>query len=573
MKILLTSLNAKFVHTSLSVYSLKAFAKEYKDNIDITEFTINNGLDHCLKIIAQKNPDVIGFSTYIWNINETLSLISNIKKILPNTKIILGGPEVSYNPKTYLNYADFVVSGEGEKPFYELLRFFDNKTSLSEIGGICYKSDTGIVENINTKNINLSDIPFPYEDISSFKNKIIYYESSRGCPYSCSYCLSSIENGVRFLSEGRVKDDLAIFLENKPKQVKFVDRTFNANIEHTMMIWRFLINNDNGFTNFHFELSANTITNEMIDLLKTARVGLFQFEIGVQTTNENTLKEIDRKLSNEQIFNAVRKILALKNIHVHVDLIAGLPYEDINSFKKSFNDTFALQADMLQLGFLKLLHGSKLRVDSDKYGIIYRDYAPYEVLKTKDISYLELEKLKGVEEMVDIFNNNGKYRNTIAYAKTLFASPFDMFLNLYEHLENSKDMLASVSKSSFRTLFYDVTKDDFVKNLLRYDLLTHENINNLPENIQGEKINISRESTENIYQNETLFKCHIDNKISKKQIIRNSKIERFDYDIDEYVNSGKIIKNDTFILFDYYGYLKPTKLNSKDIHYDTIWKS
>ncbi len=573
MKILLTSLNAKFVHTSLSVYSLKAFAKEYKENIDITEFTINNSLDHCLKIIAQKSPDIIGFSTYIWNINETLSLISNLKKILPNTKIILGGPEVSYNPKQYLDYADFIVSGEGEKPFYELLQYFDNKLKLEQIGGICYKQGNEIIENNTSINIPLSDIPFPYEDIKSFENKIIYYESSRGCPYSCSYCLSSIENGVRFLSEDRVKSDLTIFLENKPKQVKFVDRTFNANIKHTMTIWQFLIENDNGVTNFHFELSANTITDEMIELLKTARVGLFQFEIGVQTTNETTLKEIDRKLSNEQIFNAVRKILNLKNIHVHVDLIAGLPYEDFKSFTNSFNETYELNADMLQLGFLKLLHGSKLRVDSDKYGIIFRDYAPYEVLKTKDISYLELETLKGVEEMVDTYYNSGKYKNTLNYAKTLFQSPFDMYLKLFEHIENSKELLASVSKASFRSLIYDVTKNDFVKDILRYDLFSLENINSMPESLQGQKVNINRESSEKIYNDENLFKAHLDNRITKKQIIRNSRIEKFDFDIIEYLETNTIKKEETFILFDYFGFLVPTKLDKKDINYDTIWKS
>ncbi len=570
MKIILTSLNAKFVHTSLSVYSLKAFAKEYKENVHIIEFTINNDLDYCLSTLVAQNPDAIGFSTYIWNINETLSLISNLKKVLPNTKIILGGPEVSFDPKSYLDSADFVVSGEGEKPFYELLQHFDNKKELSAIDGICYKENSEVKENICGQAISMSDIPFVYEEIDSFENKIIYYESSRGCPYSCSYCLSSSTNGVRFLDENRVKNDLTFFLKNKPKQVKFVDRTFNAKIDHTLMIWKFLIDNDNGFTNFHFEISANTITDEMIELLKTARVGLFQFEIGVQSTNEKTLSQVDRTLKTEQIFNTVKKVLNLKNIHVHLDLIAGLPYENFESFRKSFNDTYGLNPDMLQLGFLKLLRGSKLRVDSEKYGIVYRDYAPYEVLKTNDISYLELETLKGIEHMVDMYYNSSKYQNTLNYTQTLFDSPFDMYLSLSNHLSENTDLLASVSKQKFRTLIYDVTKNEIVKELLRFDLYSNDNVNNMPLELQSNKILLDRNSSEQIYSDENLFKPHFENGITKKQIIRNSRIEKFSIDIIEFISTGKIIEEDTFVLFDYYNYLNPTKLNSKDIIYETI---
>ncbi len=568
MKILLTSLNAKFVHTSLSVYSLKAFAKEYKENIEIQEFTINNNLDYCLKTIVSKKPDIIGFSTYIWNITETINLISSLRKVLPKIKIILGGPEVSYNPKSYLDYADFIVQGEGELPFYQLLKYFDNKLSLDEINGIYFKDNKNLASK-KTTNIPLCEIPFPYDEIESFENKIIYYESSRGCPYSCSYCLSSVENGVRFLDENRVKKDLMFFLKNKPKQVKFVDRTFNAKIEHANMIWQFLIDNDNGVTNFHFELSANTITNEMIELLKSAREGLFQFEIGIQTTNEKTLKEIDRTLSNEKIFNTVQKLLNLKNIHIHVDLIAGLPFENFDSFKKSFNDTYSLKAHMLQLGFLKLLHGSKLRLESKKYGITYRDYAPYEVLSTNDITYGELQVLKGIEEMVDIYYNSGKYKNVLNYAVTLYETPFDMFLDLSKYLESKVNLLSSISKSSFRTLLYDVTDNDFVKDLLRYDLYSKENISNMPKSLENKQITVKRQSSEQIYNNEVLFNIHLNNGITKKQIIRNSRITQFNYDIIEYISTGKIVKTDTFILFDYYFYLAPTKLNSKDIEYET----
>lgn len=568
MKILLTSLNAKFIHTSLSLYSLKAYSKEYKKDVIIKEFTINNNLDNCLSSIVLENPTAIGFSTYIWNINETLSLISNLKKVLPNTKIILGGPEVSYNPTQYLDYADFVVFGEGEKPFYELMKYFDNKMDIKDITSVCHKQDNKIIHSVSGENIELCDIPFPYEEIDSFENKIIYYESSRGCPYSCSYCLSSSTDGVRFLSADRVKSDLSFFLKRNPKQVKFVDRTFNAKKSHAMMIWQYLIDNDNGITNFHFEMSADTITDDMIQVLKNARVGLFQFEIGVQTTNEKTLSEIDRTLKTQQIFDAVRNIQKLKNIHIHLDLIAGLPYENFSSFKNSFNETYELNPDMLQLGFLKLLHGAKLRVDSDKYGIVFRDYAPYEVLKTDYISYLELETLKGIEEMVDIFYNSNKYENTLHYAKTLFDTPFDMYLSFSKYIKDNTQILSSISKQGLRTLIYDVTKDDFVKELLRYDLFSFENINNLPSILLNNKIIIDRKSSEQVYSS-TFFDKHYNNNITKKQIIRNTKIEKFSFDIIEYINTGNIFKTDTFILFDYYNYLRPTKLNIKDIIYDT----
>ncbi len=569
MKILLTSLNAKFIHTSLSLYSLKAFSHEYKEDIKILEFTINNDLDHCLSSIVTENPDIIGFSTYIWNINETLSLISNLKKVLPNVKIILGGPEVSYNPQNYLEHTDFVVMGEGEKPFYDLLKYFDNKCSLEEINSISYKQENEVITCSNVDNLDLKDIPFPYDDIDNFQNKIIYYESSRGCPYSCSYCLSSSTNGVRFLSEERVKSDLDFFLKNAPKQVKFVDRTFNAKKSHAIMIWEHIINNDNGITNFHFEISADSISDDMIEVLKNARVGLIQFEVGVQSTNESTLKEIDRTIKTSKIFEVVKKVIALGNIHIHLDLIAGLPFENFNSFRKSFNDTYKINPDMLQLGFLKLLQGSKLRIDSEKYGIVYRDYAPYEVLKTDCISYLELETLKGVEHMVDLYYNSHKYEHTIKYCESLFVSPFDMYLELHNHLNKNSELLASVSKSYFRTLLYDVTKDDFLKELLRFDLYKNENLNNLPDELLNEKIVLERKCSEELYQDEEIFKEHYKNDITKKQIIRNTRIEKFDYDIIKFIESKKIVKEETIILFDYYNYLKPYKLNKEVLIYET----
>lgn len=561
MKILLTSLNAKFIHTSLALYSLKAYSKEYKSDVKIEEFTINNDLDYCLTQIVKYSPDVIGFSTYIWNVNETMQLIQNLKKVLPQTKIVLGGPEVSFNSMEFLKSADFVIKGEGEKPFYELLLHLDNKKNIHELKSICYKTDNTSVETELDKTVSLSDIGFAYEEIDSFKNKIIYYESSRGCPYSCAYCLSSSTKGVRFLDEKRVKSDLSFFLENRPKQVKFVDRTFNANPKHAIMIWKYLIENDNGVTNFHFEISADTITDEMIDVLKNARYGLFQFEIGVQTTNECTLKEIDRKIDTQKIFDTVKKVQNLKNIHIHLDLIAGLPFENFASFSKSFSDTYSLYPDKLQLGFLKLLKGSSLRTNSDKYGIIYRDYAPYEVLKTNDISYLELETLKGIEFFVDIYYNSHKYDTSIKYAETLYTSPFNMYFEFENYFIKNNLLKSSMPKSFYQSFLYTVTEDEFLKECLRFDLYKQENMANMPEILKNDEISIFRESSENIYSNQVLFKSHIEKGITKKQYIRNSRIEKFKYDIIKYIDTKHIVKKDTFILFDYYHIMDPIVLD------------
>lgn len=568
MNIILSSLNAKFIHTSLSIYSLKSYLKDKPSvssiNVSIDEFTINNNLDYCLKSLIKKSPDVICFSCYIWNIEETKKLCKDIKSIMPSIKIILGGPEVSYNPSSYMDYSDFVVIGEGEVPFLELLEYFLGNRELSSIDSICYKDFDNIVTNYEKHNLPLSEIPFVYDEIDSLKNKILYYESSRGCPYSCSYCLSSSSTGVRFLPEERVLSDLNFFLANKPKQVKFVDRTFNANKNHALMIWKHLILHDNGVTNFHFEISANTITHDMIDVLRGARAGLFQFEIGVQTTNQDTLNEIDRKIKTALIFETVLEVLKLKNIHVHLDLIAGLPYENFDSFRKSFNDTYKLYPHKLQLGFLKLLNGSSLRLNSSKYGIIYRDYAPYEVLKTADISFLELETLKGIESMLDIYYNSGRYPTTIKYAQTLYSSPFDMYLTLYSYFENDNIITSSMPKSFYQSFLYTITKNDFVRDLLRYDLLKEENISSLPD-VLSEKIDLSREFTENIYNDENIFSSHISKNITKKQYIRNSRIEKFNFDILDYLETGNIVEKECYILFDYYKMFSPKDVTTRGL--------
>ena len=358
MKIVLTAVNAKFIHSSLALRSLKKYAGKYSDNVFLKEFTINQDTDFILDEIYKEKPDVVGFSCYIWNMGIIAEVVENLKKILPKTIIILGGPEVSYEAENVLlgnSSADMVIRGEGEVTFLELCTYFvDKEGSLSTIDGITYRDENGnILSTPKRKAVNLDDIPFVYDDITDLKNRIIYYETQRGCPYNCQYCLSSIESGVRFLSEDRVKSDLKFFLDNKVKQVKFVDRTFNCNKKHAMMIWKYIMDNDNGVTNFHMEITADIMDNEILDLLKPARKGLFQFEIGVQSTNPNTIDAIKRNTSFDGLTDIVKKIKDMGNIHEHLDLIVGLPYEDYNSFRNSFNEVYDLEPEQLQIGFLK----------------------------------------------------------------------------------------------------------------------------------------------------------------------------------------------------------------------------
>ena len=401
MNILLAAINAKYIHSNLAVYSLKSSAGEYSEKIDLAEFTINNQTEDIFRGIYQKKPDLLFFSCYIWNRSVVLDLAENIRKVMPDVVVWAGGPEVSYDAEQFLSenpQFDGVMIGEGEYTFYRLLRYYmDQEGSLAEIPGITYYEKrggeiraTGSARMLDT----LDELPFVYQVPENFANRIIYYESSRGCPYSCSYCLSSIDKRVRFRSLELVKKELSVFLEHKVPQVKFVDRTFNCRHDHAMEIWRFISEHDNGVTNFHFEIAADILTEEEIDLLSGMRPGLVQLEIGVQTVNEKTLGAINRSAKFEKIADRVKRISAAKNIHQHLDLIAGLPYEDYDSFKDSFDAVYALKPQELQLGFLKVLRGSQMHQEAEKYGILYRSQPPYEVLATKWISCDELLRLK-----------------------------------------------------------------------------------------------------------------------------------------------------------------------------------
>lgn len=436
MKLLLTALNAKYIHSNPAVYSLRAYAlakdPALAEHIEIAEYTINQEPDEILRSIYEKKPDVIAFSCYIWNIRLIAGIIVDLKKVLPDAAIWLGGPEVSFDAKERLAkwpgiYG--IMRGEGEETFYELAESLLSGRALGDIRGITYRNENTeqIVETEAREALRLSDIPFPYEDPDDFENRIIYYETSRGCPYSCSYCLSSVEKHVRLRSMELVKRELAFFLDHKVKQVKFVDRTFNCNKEHAAEIWGYLREHDNGITNFHFEISADIIDETELSLLKNLRPGLIQLEIGVQSTNPDTIRAIRRRMDVQKLKAVTERIRSFHNIHQHLDLIAGLPYEDYHSFQKSFQDVYEMSPNQLQLGFLKVLKGAAMEDEAAGFGIEYHSEPPYEVLFTKWLSFSDVLRLKGVEEMLEIYYNSGQFTWSVRYLENYFSSPFLLY--------------------------------------------------------------------------------------------------------------------------------------------------
>lgn len=449
-----------------------------KDDVDVSirEYTINNSLDYILKDIYKGGYDAIAFSVYIWNVEDIIRLCNNIKKVMPKVKIILGGPEVSYDPIEQMkrhDFIDYIICGEGEETFRELAICLDRKCEKN-IFGICYRSGKDIILNPERPLImDLDKLPSPYKNLDpeEYKNKIVYYESSRGCPFNCQYCLSSTLSGLRFFSIDRVKEDLKNLIDAGVSQVKFIDRTFNADKRKSMEIMRFLMENDNGFTSYHFEVTAHLITDEMLEFLKEPRPGLFQFEIGVQTTNETVLKEIGRTDDFEKLKRVVRKISSYKNIHQHLDLIAGLPGEDMDSFIKSFNDVFGIGVEVLQLGFLKLIKGTGIRNREKEYDYIYRDYPPYEVLKSNKMDFSDMIRLKDVEEVLEIYFNSKDFILSVDFVeKNYFKTPFDFFDTFAKYLDSRGFFDVSHSRNSLFDTFYDFFEHLIVdKGLIRGD--------------------------------------------------------------------------------------------------------
>lgn len=431
MKIILAACNAKYIHSNLAVYDLQAYARLYQQHILLKEYTINQQKDEIMKDLYEEKPDVICFSCYIWNISFVKELAEDLKKVLPSVPFWAGGPEVSFDAEAFLadNPAfEGVMVGEGEETFLELAGYYvDHEKSLEQIRGIAFRKENQVLHNGWREIMDLSKVPFPYKDLQDFDHRIIYYESSRGCPFSCSYCLSSVDKKLRFRSLDLVRKELQFFLDHKVPQVKFVDRTFNCKHDHAMAIWKYIVEHDNGITNFHFEIAADLLREEELELMATMRPGLIQLEIGVQSTNLQTLEAIHRKTDFSRICQIVERIHSFGNIHQHLDLIAGLPYEDYDSFHHSFNDVYALRPQQFQLGFLKVLKGSLMKQMEKEYGIVHKEKEPYEVLSTNWITYEDVLNLKKVENMVEVYYNSGQFENSLKYVETLFPDSFTMY--------------------------------------------------------------------------------------------------------------------------------------------------
>lgn len=493
MKTVLVAINAKYIHSNLAVYSLRSYARTFGYEPELLEFTINQQKDQILKGIYEAKPDLLCFSCYIWNLSYAEEIIEDIKKILLEVTIWAGGPEVSYDAPKFLKRhpeVDGIMCAEGEKTLTELINYYEigksQGESLDGINGIVYQENKTIHQTPLRDIMNMDDLVFPYEDLKDFEHKIIYYESSRGCPFSCSYCLSSIDKKLRFRSFSLVEKELEFFLAHKVPQVKFVDRTFNCKKSHAMAIWTYIKEHDNGITNFHFEVAADLLTEDEIALIQTMRPGLIQLEIGVQSTNEKTLAEIHRKTDFEEITRKVKAVQKGENVHQHLDLIAGLPYENYESFGHSFNDVYALKPEQLQLGFLKVLKGSYMAEAAEGYGCVHKAKPPYEVLGTRWLSYEEILKLKGVEEMVEVYYNSGQFQKTIRAMEHLFETAFSMYEELADFYE--KNGYNEVSHTRIRR--YEILQEflqekeanlEYFKQLMIFDLYARENMKTRPQ--------------------------------------------------------------------------------------------
>ena len=501
LKILLAACNAKYIHSNLAVYNLKSCSGEYSHNLVIKEYTINQIQDDILKDIYLEQPDVICFSCYIWNISFVKELVPDLKKILPHVDFWAGGPEVSYDAVEFLkkNPAFFgVMVGEGEETFHELAGYYIERKpeNLKEIRGVAFHDETKVPDIVHTgwrELMDLSKVPFAYSNLTEFKNRIIYYESSRGCPFSCSYCLSSIDKKLRFRDIELVKKELQFFIDNKVPQVKFVDRTFNCKHDHAMAIWRYITEHDNGITNFHFEISADLLREEELALMKTMRPGLIQLEIGVQSTNPQTIKAIRRTMDFEKLKGIVEQIHSFGNIHQHLDLIAGLPYEGYESFHKSFCNVYALRPEQFQLGFLKVLKGSHMMEMTGEYQILYKDREPYEVLSTAWLTYGEILGLKMVESMVEVYYNSGQFKHTLVFLEQYFEDPFRMYEALGRFYE--KKGYSEISHSRMRR--YEILMEfageqkeiplEVLSDVMLLDLYLRENLKSRPSFASDQK--------------------------------------------------------------------------------------
>lgn len=544
MKILLTAINSKFIHSNLAVRYLKTFTEDLNYQGIIREFSINDKIERILEEIIKEKPDVVAFSTYIWNLEYVERLTELIKRVDRNIEILFGGPEVTYDSKLFLeeHNGNYVISGEGEKTYRDFVLFKLGEKDINDIKGLYYKENEKVFFNGERPLMDMSEIVFPYkENDNTIHDKIVYYEASRGCPFSCKYCLSSTIHGVRFLPAERVKKELQFFMDNKVKLVKFVDRTFNCNHKFSMDIWSFLIDSDTN-TRFHFEISADILTEEELKLLRTAPKGRFQFEVGVQTTDNKVLNNIDRFVNFNEIKEKVEEMMKLKNIHQHLDLIAGLPGEDYETFRKSFNDVYEIKPEKVQLGFLKLLKGSLMRDESDKWGMEYSPYPPYEILRTSVLSYDEVIKLKKVEEMVDKYYNSEKFYNILNFLVSMFETPFDFYYELGMFFEEKGYFNRNIGNVEYYRAFIDFYTEKLkgdklleLKEIIKFDYLSFNKKKWLPEFLNR---TITKEEEKNIM-------------LEYREIYasRRYHVEKFSIDIMRYVKKNEVIQEDRYIIF------------------------
>lgn len=574
MKILLVAVNAKYIHSNPAVYSLRAYAgKEYEENIEIVEYTINHRVEDILADIYGRGAQVIAFSCYIWNWRVIMELAGELHKVMPEVPIWLGGPEVSFDAEQTIRKLEAVkgiMIGEGEETFLELLTFYLHRygewnqekslDGLDKIKGIVFRTGEQIINTGERPLTDISRLPFLYEKLEGFQNRIIYYESARGCPFRCSYCLSSIDKAVRLRDMETVKKELQFFLDHKVAQVKFIDRTFNCNHGHTMAIWNYIKEHDNGITNFHFEIAADIMQEDELTLLSQMRPGLVQLEIGVQSANEAALKEINRYTDMEKLKRVVKTIRDNHNIHVHLDLIAGLPYEDYASFGKSFDVVYAMKPEQLQLGFLKVLKGSPMHEKADIYGINYTSLPPYEVLYSKWICYEEICRLKRIEEMVELYYNSNQFTHTLQELEKVFEGPFKMFERLADFYTEKGYFTNSPSRAyRYEVLLdfaccHDREREALYKELLTFDIYLRENMKSRP--VFAADISEHKDAFKNIFEEEerirTLLPAYREYQL--RQIMRMTHIEAFYYPVREESEAGREkekYEKPSYILFDY----------------------
>lgn len=565
MRVLLIAVNAKYIHSNPAVYSLRAYAQAALGNqpevgIEIAEYTINQNTENILADIYRHRPDIAAFSCYIWNWNTIQELLPELPKLLPDTKLWLGGPEVSFHAEKILaQYTQLtgIMVGEGEETFTQLVRFYHApKGQLQDIPGLVLPQGRTQPRELT----DMSKLPFLYEDLGKFQNRIIYYESQRGCPFRCAYCLSAIDKSVRLRDIETVKKELQYFLDHKVSQVKFIDRTFNCNAAHALAIWRYLLENDNGVTNFHFEIAADLMTEEELEVLKQMRPGLIQLEIGVQSTNEQTLHAINRYMSLEHLRQVVDKIHSFHNIHQHLDLIAGLPYEDYDSFVTSFNDVYAMRPQQLQLGFLKVLKGSPIEEKAEEYGIVYNSRPPYEVLYSRWIPYDDVLRLKGIEEMVELYYNSCQFTHTLPVLEKEFSSPFALYEALSQYYEEKGYYINTPARAYRYQVLLEFAqqkapaRSELYAQLLTFDMYLRENLKSRPAFAlcwqQGEE---EKEQVRAFYRQEAQTPQYLTGYegYQPQQLMKMTHIEYFTYPVWQQNMKTTQLSQKTAILFDY----------------------